>query len=161
VPVAPSSPAIAGAEEIDSRSRDAFFDSHPSYEQPVPKNLAALLTFVRSIQQWKAGSITVGRGTEEKKARKQNAERRNFTNLRTCKARRASSGTRTPSGVPLWLLSKGLSSQELSFGPGFPERSADRWRGYPAGAGPGYSDAPRVPVMVPAGMMCDAAREQR
>jgi hypothetical protein len=67
-----------GNDDMESRSRDAFFDSHPSYEQAIPKNLAAKNpTFVRSIQQWRAGSITVGRGTEERKGkRKRNAGRR-------------------------------------------------------------------------------------
>ena len=30
----------------------------------------------------------------------------------------------------------------------------------PPGAGPGYSDAPRVPVIVPAGLMPETARER-
>jgi hypothetical protein len=38
-------------------------------------------------------------------------------------------------------------------GPGFPGLGADKRRVTPAGAAPGCSDAPRVPVIVPAGMM--------
>jgi hypothetical protein len=30
-----------------------------------------------------------------------------------------------------------------------------KWRGFPAGAGSGYSEAPRVPVIMPAGMMSE------
>jgi hypothetical protein len=80
---------------------------------------------LRQIDPAVEGRIHHGRARhgrkERKKERKQNAERRNFTNLRTPTfilpvrgrtkegARRAPSGTRTPSGVPLWLLSKGLT----------------------------------------------------
>ena len=42
---------------------------------------------------------------------------------------------------------------EAQLGPGFPGLSADKRRVTPAGATPVYSDAPRAPVIVPAGMM--------
>ncbi len=46
------------------------------------------------------------------------------------------------------------ASQRLSFGPGFAGRGADKRRGFsPPAPCPGYSDAPRAPVIVPAGMM--------
>jgi hypothetical protein len=92
------------------------------------------------------------------RTKEKEAERRKtlFRNLRAF-ARRAPCKARTPPGVPPRFLSKGLTHPKDSAS----DQAADRWRGYPAGAGPGYSDAPRVPVMVPAGMMSDAAREQR
>jgi len=41
-----------------------FFDSRPSFcGKPSQKPHAKNPTFVRSIRQWRAGSITVGRGT--------------------------------------------------------------------------------------------------
>jgi hypothetical protein len=58
---------------------------------------------------------------------------------------------RSPAGVPRRFSPKGLSSRGLSFGPGFPKAArkaaACRTRRL------GHSEAPRAPVVVPAGMM--------
>jgi hypothetical protein len=48
---------------------------HPSYEHAIPKNLAAIPIFVRSIRQWMAGSITIGRGNQLRRVGK-GAQRR-------------------------------------------------------------------------------------
>ena len=88
-------------------------------------------------------------GYEEEK--KKEAERRKtlFRNHRSL----AGCGThplraRTPSGV----LARGThASQRLSFGPGFAGQAPKVTGFTPSSAGPVYSDAPRVPVIVPAG----------
>jgi hypothetical protein len=55
--------------------------------------------------------ITIGHGARNNERNKKEAERRKAQlNRRTCKVRRASSGTRTPSGVPQRLSPRGLSS---------------------------------------------------
>ncbi len=59
---------------------------------------------------------------------------------------------RSPAGVPLRFLPAGLSSRGLSSGPGFP-KAARNAAGFAARAAAGCSDAPRAPVLVPAGMM--------
>jgi hypothetical protein len=52
-PRADLSPHAGRGKAKHSRSRDAFFDSHPSYRQAIPKNLAAIPIFVRSLRQWR------------------------------------------------------------------------------------------------------------
>jgi hypothetical protein len=62
--------------------RDGHRFSDKIMRNEKAKNLTAAPTFVRSIRQWTAGSITVGCGTREKNGkeeRRQNAERRNFS----------------------------------------------------------------------------------
>ena len=58
---------------------------------------------------------------------------------------------RSPAGVPPRLSPAGLSSPGLSIGPGFPRRNVKLRRA--ATRHLGHSDAPRAPVVVPAGMM--------
>ncbi len=100
--------------------------------------------------------------------RKQNADRRNVTNLRAC-ARRAPCKARTPVGVPLRLSPRGLSSpkaQRQATLPGSSPEHAILWtanRGedrtrlhghYPRRKTPvPVQRAPRAPVIVPAGLM--------
>jgi hypothetical protein len=54
-------------EQSNSVLAARFLIRTRAMSKPFPKKLAAKNpTFVRSIQQWTAGSITVGCGTEEK-----------------------------------------------------------------------------------------------
>ena len=66
---------------------------------------------------------------------------------------RASGGTRTPLGVPPRFLPKGLLIPKAQLRPGFVGGGAETRRVAPANAAPSSSDAPRTPVIVPAGMM--------
>src|SRR6202050_1209029 len=58
---------------------------------------------------------------------------------------------RSPAGVPLRFLPTGLSSRRLSVGPGFPKTARKPRKA--ARTVSGHSDAPRAPVVLPAGMM--------
>src|ERR1700683_4583862 len=58
---------------------------------------------------------------------------------------------RSPAGVPLRFSPAGLSSRRLSVGPGFPKKARKLRRA--ARTVSGHSDAPRAPVVLPAGMM--------
>jgi hypothetical protein len=58
---------------------------------------------------------------------------------------------RSPAGVPPRFSPRGLSSRRFSVGPGFPRRNVKLRRA--ATRHLGHSDAPRAPVVVPAGMM--------
>jgi hypothetical protein len=58
---------------------------------------------------------------------------------------------RSPAGVPPRFSPQGLSSPGLSIGPGFPKMARKLRRA--ARTVSGHSDAPRAPVVVPAGMM--------
>ena len=61
---------------------------------------------------------------------------------------------RSPLGVPPRFLPKGLLYPEGSaVGAGFVDGGANKRRVAPASAAPSSSDAPRAPVIVPAGMM--------
>jgi hypothetical protein len=100
---------------------------------------------------------------EEKncKKRKRNAGRRIL--LLPARKRRAGRATekaacaalrlrvRSPAGIPLRFSPAGLSSRRLSIGPGFPKAMRKLRRA--ARTDNGHSDAPRAPVLVPAGMM--------
>jgi len=162
-----------------------FFDSHPSYEQARPKNLAASsdrrqidpavegrihhdrrgvgwVSADRRVthrSSWWVTTLAAANPPEKRKKRKQNAERRNFTNLRAC-TRRASSGTRTPSGVPLRLSSKGLTHPKDSAPDQASRSAAPRMAGVSRRRRPRLQRAPRVPVMVPAGMMSEPPGSQ-
>jgi hypothetical protein len=67
--------------------------------------------------------------------------------------RRCPDGGSTPSGVPPRLLPEGVVVPKAQLGPGFPDHGADKRRVTPAGVASGHSEAPRTPVIVPAGMM--------
>ena len=92
------------------------------------------------------------RRTNETKRKKEAERRKAQFSCRACKARRASSGTRSPFGVPQRLLSKGLTHPLA--------QRRTRLRGAGAvdvGVLPQrrlrFQRAPRMPVIVPAGMM--------
>jgi len=65
--------------------------------------------------------------------------------------RLALSGARSPSGVPPRLSPRGLLIPKAQRWAMLPGDDADKRRVTPAGAGSGCSDAPRMPVIVPAG----------
>jgi hypothetical protein len=105
--------------------------------------------------------------TKERKKRKEAERRKAQFSCRACKARRASGGTRSPFGVPLRLLPRGLLIPKARPRPELPgtwREPASLWtanRGesrkhlhgrYPRPPVP-VQRAPRVPVIVPAGMM--------
>ena len=96
--------------------------------------------------------------TNERKRRMRNAVRRGRKPPQLA-LRRAPCRARSPSGVPPRLCPRDSRIPRCNFGPGFAGQ-APRWRGSPAGTGPGYSEAPRMPVIMPADMMSEAAREQ-
>ena len=91
-----------------------------------------------------------GRGDRNRK-RKRNAERRRVQPPHLA-VRRCSCGSSTPLGVPPRFSPKGLFVPKAQLRPGFVGGSAQR-RVAPASAAPTSSDAPRTPVIVPAGMM--------
>ena len=70
-------------------------------------------------------SGTAHERTNGKKKRKQNAERR-ISNRRTCKVRRAPWRARSPSGVPLRLSPRGLSSPKAQRQAMLPETRPER-----------------------------------
>ena len=93
------------------------------------------------------GSRNAGRRIVLMPTRKRSAGR--ATEEAACAALRLRA--RSPAGVPLRFSPTGLSSRGLSFGPGFPKAARKLRRA--ARVAFGSSDAPRTPVLVPAGMM--------
>jgi hypothetical protein len=143
-------------QDEDDRSRDAFFSARvlPTTKDQAPKQIVA------------SGSSCFVDETpliDSLPARKKEAERRQTHCLLPARKRRAGRATRkaacaalrlrarSPAGVPPRFSPRGLSSPGLSIGPGFPRRNVKLRRA--ATRHLGHSDAPRAPVLVPAGMM--------
>jgi hypothetical protein len=107
------------------------------------------------------GFALLTRATQER--RKRNAGRRICFTARTsgCGSRHGEAGLRQPSAAgalacrrSTTVLAQGsIPSQRLNSGPGFPEGSAASGGSSPPAPPPGRSEAPRTPVVMPAGMM--------
>ena len=148
-PLRTPSPRAAGrGEQALSFSR---CDPHPSHRHAV----RILCSPHRSSPENAGGGcrhLTIcasSHDQEEKKARKRNADRR-VSYLRTLAVRRAQSAARSPLGVPPRLYANGTIHPKAQPGPGFVTHAAKRG-GFPASRCGTSSDAPRAPVIVPAG----------
>jgi hypothetical protein len=163
------SPALrAGADAILSRSRGAyFFASESSSPRQTKKHRTSDLRQMTSgsgrpdaSRSGAAQSLTSPRlAITKNKNRRRNADRTLFRNLRA-RARHAPFGALACRRSTAALVQGTHASQGLSFGPGFAERSANKRRLTPP-APFRLQRAPRTPVIVPAGMMSETARERR
>ena len=159
---------VAGADKR-SRSRDAVSVRTRVMRQATANNFAAIPIFVRSPRRW-IGRMHHDRArrTKERTEIKKEAERRKAQDQPPhLQVRRASSGTRTPSGVPLRLSPRGLfipkaqhrpcflrlgrSVRSCTAAPTGGRRPCASPRALPAPRLSQSSEAPRAPVLVPAG----------
>ena len=99
------------------------------------------------------GAVTIRALSHEcKRKKKKEAERRQTHNPLHLPVQRAPCQARSPIGVPPRFSPKGLSIPKAHLGPGFVRRMPRAGDSPPASVCTS-SDAPRVPVIVPAGMM--------
>src|SRR6185437_13006514 len=135
------------------------FCSHPRHETRHCQKRRRALDLRRMNPAVEGRTITIGDGARPAanlldslpaSKGKQNADRRGFTCL-PC-GKRAPCRARSPVGVPRRFCPWDSRIPRCGLGPGF-AALAPRWRGSPAGANPGYSEAPRTPVIVPADLM--------
>ena len=129
---------LPGGERVGVRSSSVWAKG-PALDSPHPRSL-------HSLDLSPPGR---GEGTEKGSGTPKGAD----IQPPLLAARRCSCGSSTPLGVPPRFLPKGLLIPKAQLRPGFVGGGAETRRVAPASTAPTSSDAPRAPVIVPAGMM--------